>query len=273
MKYNKKCIAISVILFMLFINVIFGIPTLIPEWFVFHYYGTIHIILLVIFLLVAKYFYNQKCLTASLVIFVSLFILTIIILTIQGEHELKKQSFFYEFDQAAENPSFENTIGLSVARLSLEEKEEIKSVIKKVFEGQWNYYYDKDEGKLDESISGFYLSGEYLLFKEEIKEKLKNNQDQYGYINFTKKDVPNFIKDIKFSKPRKYKDFNNRIGVIAGFSGNNSFSIQYFLLKRENNQWKIEKERITYTSPYELPNTEMLIIEKLMEQKNSAVLK
>jgi hypothetical protein len=196
-----------------------------------------------------------------------------IILAIQGEYELKRQDFFHEFDQVAENPNFENTIGLSITSLSFEKEKEIKSIIKKTFEGQWNYYYDKDENKLDESISGLYLSEEYLLFKEEIKEKLKNNQDQYEYINFTKKDVPNFVKDIKFSKLRKYKDFNNRIGVIAGFSSGNSLGMQYFLLKKENNQWKIEKERITYTSPYELPNTEILIIEELIEQNNNKVLK
>lgn len=213
-----------------------------------------------------KYFCNQKCLTVSLMTSVLFFILIIIILTIQGEHELKKQSFFYKFDQVAENLSSENVVGLSVANLSFEEEKKIKNIIKKAFEGQWNYYYDKDENKLDESIRELYITEEYLLFKKEIKEKLENNQNQYEYKNFTKEDVPNFIKDIKFSKPRKYRDFNDRIGVIAGFSGSNKFSMQYFLLKKENNQWKIEKERITYTSPYELLNTEILIIEKLIKQ-------
>ncbi len=210
-----------------------------------------------------KCFCNQKCLIVSLVTFVLLSILIIIVLTIQGEHELKKQNFFYEFDQAAENSNSENVIGLSVANLSPEKEKEIKNIIKKAFEGQWNYYYDKNEDKLDESIRELYITEEYLLFKEEIKEELENNQSQYEYINFTKEDVPNFIEDIKFSKLRKYRDFNDRIGVIAGFSGSNKFSMQYFLFKKENNQWKIEKERITYTSPYELPNAEILIIEEL----------
>lgn len=256
-------------LFVLFSSILFGIPFLFPIWFIDCYSGIIHVILLFIFLFAVKYFHGQKCLTISLLIFISLFVLTIIILTIQSEYELKKQDFFYKFDQAVENPNPESAIGLGVANLSLEEEKEIKSIIKKTFEGQWNYYYDKDENKLNESIKRLYISKEYLLFKEEIKEKLKNNQDQYEYINFTKKDIHNFIKDLEFSKFRKYKGFNDRVGVIAGFSGSNSFSMQYFLLKKENNQWKIEKERTTYTSPYELPNTEMLIIKELIEQKNN----
>jgi len=261
MKYNKKCIITSITLFIL------GLPPLFSVWFVDYYFGIIHIIFLIIFLLAIKYFHSQKCLTTFLTIFITLFILAIITLAIQGEYESKKRGFFYHFDQTVENSNLKNITGLGFADLSLKEEKEIRNIIKKAFAGQWNYYYDKDENKLDKFIKDLYLPEEYLLFKEEIKETLKHNQEQYEYINFTKEDVPDFIKKIEFSKFRKYRNLDDRVGVMAGFSGRNSLSMQYFLFRKVNDQWKIEREKITYTSPHELPSTEASIIEELIIEK------
>ncbi len=113
MKHNRKCIITPVILFALFTSIVFGIPPLFPVWFVDCYFGVIHIIFLAIFLFAVKYFHGRKCLTTFLTTFITLFILTMVILAIQGEYELKKQNFFYEFNQAAENPNSKNVIGLS----------------------------------------------------------------------------------------------------------------------------------------------------------------
>lgn len=80
MKYNKKCIIISIILFVLLTGIIFGIPPLLPVWFVDRYFGVIYIIFFIIFLLVIKYFRSQKCLAVFLTIFVFLIIVFMVYL-------------------------------------------------------------------------------------------------------------------------------------------------------------------------------------------------
>ena len=77
MKYNKKCIIMSVILFVLFTGIVFGIPPLLSIWFVDRYFGVIYIIFFIIFLFAIKYFRSQKCLTSFLTIFVFLIVVFI----------------------------------------------------------------------------------------------------------------------------------------------------------------------------------------------------
>ena len=60
------------VLFMLFANIVFGMPFPLPEWFINYYSDIIYIIFSVVFLFAMKYFYGKKCLT----VFTGVFILS-----------------------------------------------------------------------------------------------------------------------------------------------------------------------------------------------------
>jgi len=79
MKYSrKKCAVVSIMLFVLFANLVFGMPFPLPEWFINYYSDIIRIIFLTVFLFVMKYFHGKKCLT----VFIGVFILSMAIFMI-----------------------------------------------------------------------------------------------------------------------------------------------------------------------------------------------
>ncbi len=166
-------------------------------------------LLVVVFLVVAKVILNERRLKQS------------------------EQRFSECFNQIPENPDPEDVMGLSLASLSANEEKEIQEIIRKAFEGQWLYRYCyKDEDEMDDLIENLYISKEYQQFKREIKEEYKyiSRENSLENISYS-------LEKMRFSKPRKYKDLDDRIGIIAG-NGN----IHYFLFKKINDQWKIEKE-------------------------------
>ncbi len=165
---------------------------------------------------------------------------------------------FCRIDKTAENLGPENIIGLSLTDLSVNEKKEIQKIIKKAFEGEWNYYYSGNEDKFDESVEDLYLAEGYQYFKKEMKEDRRYSIPE----NISEEDVSRFIKNIKFSKPRKYQDLDDRIGIVGG----DYSCYRFFLFKKVNNQWKIEKEKWP-TIKYHF--NENLIIQELLEQKSS----
>jgi hypothetical protein len=176
-----------------------------------------------------------------------------------------------------ENSVSENVIGKrSVANLNLAEEEEIKSIIKKVFENQWNYYNCENEMTLDRLyIKELYIIEEHQNIKEELKKNLAVNYNdsgttnQYGYKNYNADDISRFIGEIQFSKPIEYESLNGRTGIFAGFNDNRSRKIDfhYFLFKKIGNQWKIEREKIAITSPYELTDAEAYIIKEILQKE------
>lgn len=208
-------------------------------------------------------------------------ILGIIIFALFNRHELKTGkelfSYQYEYDQTLENPDTKIT-GVSSANLSADEEKEIQEIIKKTLEGQWLYcYVDKDSYKLDKSIEDLYSLGEYQRFKEKFIKECRNSKQE----NITEKSILYFVKKMNFTKPVKYRKLSGRVGIIAGFTGiyyspfikNNQFGIvtgfgdtHYFLFKKIDNYWKIEKEIWHIKSRF---LDETLIIKQLLEQKNN----
>lgn len=199
----------------------------------------------------------------KLAIVVLLIISGVVVLAVINERDSKsrEQWFDREFNQVPENPDSEDNIGLSLANLSTDEEKEIQEIIKKAFEGQWLYrYYHKNEDEMDELIRYLYLPEEYQQFKREIKE-------EYKYIGRENslEDISYSLEKMRFSKPRKYKDLDGRIGIIAGPE---SGGIYYFLFKKVNNQWKIEKEKWSSIKYY---FDETLIIKELIEKENNEI--
>ena len=190
-----------------------------------------------------------------------LIVLGAVVLAVMNERDSKsrEQWFDREFNQIPENPNPENIIGLSLANLSADEEKEIQEIIKKAFEGQWLYrYHYKSEDEMDELIRYLYLPGEYQQFKREIKEEYKyiGRENSLEYISSS-------LEKMRFSKPRKYENLDSRIGIIAGPEFG---SIYYFLLKKMNNQWKIEKEKWPSIKYY---FDETSIIKELIERENN----
>lgn len=158
-----------------------------------------------------------------------------------------------------ENTDSSDAVGSrSIANLSPADEEEIKSIIKKSLKEQWIHYNDENGDNLDKLIKELYLPEEYQYSKKEMEYE-KNNRKQYGApVEFTPDVLFSYVRNIKFTKFIKYKGLDDRIGVIAG-----SFNLHYFIFKKTDNQWKIEKERIDSTYHYGLPD-----IEEILEEQN-----
>jgi|GEM_PF-5461132 len=182
-------------------------------------------------------------------------------------HKLKKcnADVFCQFDRVSKNASLKDEIGRELANLSSTEEKEIQETIKKIYEGQRDYYYNKDENKLDQLINNLCLPEKYQCFKKEIKEEFMEWEWYDRNRNTASEYFISSIKDIRFSKPRGYRDFNDRIGIIAG---SHSLDFYYFLFKKTDNQWKIEK-RIRPVNISNLTRIDLLLIYELLEQKNN----
>lgn len=199
----------------------------------------------------------------------------ILAIMIQGEKDLKKQEFFYQIEQTSPN----DDIGLTTVELFSVDKSEIEFIIQKVFDYQWNYFYDREEKLLDRQyIKDLYLPEGYQPVKEQLKNRLAENyndvgtQNQYGYRNYNSSDISRFFQETKFSKPRKYKNLDNRVGIMAGFYDGKTYKsdIQYFLFRKMDNQWKIEKEVMPDLGYlYGLPDKEIAIIKELKNPSNA----
>ena len=217
-------------------------------------------------------------------------VLGIVILTIFNRHEMKvgEQSMSRRHDQIPENPDPEDIVGLSSVKLSANEEKEIKEIIKKEYNGQWKYCRTGDDSEIEEEL---YLPDIYQLFKQEIEVETEFEFDKRcrEERDITQKEMDYFSKNIKFSKFRKYRDLDDRVGVIVSFGGiyyapfikesqNKapfSFDIgiitsygksNYFLFKKVNNQWKIERKLFPTMKHF---FNEASTIQQLLEQKNN----
>lgn len=170
---------------------------------------------------------------------------------------------FNKIDKVPENSNPEDKIGLSLASLNLADKKEIQNIIVRAFEKQWNYYYDNNENKLDQSIKEFYIPDGYEYFRKEMEK-----EKQYTILGeITTKNISHYsknIKDIKFGKPRSYRDLNDIIGMISG--SDSVLGIHYFLFKKTGDGWKIEREKF---SDIGYNFGEDLIVKELIEKKNN----
>lgn len=210
-----------------------------------------------------KYF--KKKATIFLFVFLLLSVVVLIAIIIQDELRMKKQNYFYVFNKVSENASLKNNNDISLINLSSDKEKEIHNIIRKSFEGQWNYYYDENENKLDQSIKDLYYSKGYDYFRKEMEDEFTKQRGRYeGIISG---DIPRFIKKIEFSKFRGYRDLNNRVGLIAGFMDTKN-DMHYFLFKKVNDHWKIERERMPMFFSV-LSCEDDSIIKQLLEQQNN----
>lgn len=111
---------------------------------------------------------------------------------------------------------------------------------------------------MDELIENLYMSEEYQQFKKRLKKEYEcvGREDSLKDISFS-------LEKMRFSKIGKYKDLDNRVGIVAGPKSGNVHS---FLFKKVKNQWKIEKEKWPMIKYF---FDEHLAAKQLLEQKNN----
>lgn len=198
----------------------------------------------------------------KVIVGISFLAILLVVMVVLDKHNLiikSEQRFYDRFNQIPENPDPEDIIGLSLANLSVSEEKEIHEIIKKAFEGQYLYrYHYKNEDEMDKLIEDLYIPEEYQRFKKELEEEYKcvNRENSLENIFYS-------IEKMRFSKPREYRDFDDRIGIIGEPKSGNA---HYFLFKKIDNYWKIEKE-IWHIKSRFLDETS--IIKQLLEQKNN----
>ncbi|MFZ2969627.1 MAG: hypothetical protein WA063_00615 [Minisyncoccia bacterium] len=157
---------------------------------------------------------------------------------------------------------YQKSIGLSIVNLSAVKDKEIKNILKSTLEKQRSHYNDENLDKIDELIKDLYLPEGYQGFKEQMKLEKEDRKQHGSYIESTPDAVASYMKNIKFSKFRKYDGLGDRIGIIAGS--------HYFLFKGVNGKWLIEKEFVPFIKTTEARGFESDIVhELLLKKKNS----
>ena len=158
----------------------------------------------------------------------------------------------------------EKALGVKTAKISRAEKKELESMINKSVKAQLEYYSTEKEESL-EKVKDLYLPDGFEEYKKDAKRKLA-----YFYDTRSEKQSYEKMGQLKFSKPRTYRDLPGRIGVIsfAKFIDNhgNTYSTlnPIFIFKKINDEWKIEKQT-RISSPKEM--TEKSLIQKIKNRE------
>lgn len=157
----------------------------------------------------------------------------------------------------------EEALGVKTAKISRAEKKELESMINESVKAQLEYYSTEKEESL-EKVKDLYLPDGFEEYKEYAKRKLA-----YFYDARSEKQSYEKMGQLKFSKPRTYKDLPGRVGVIsfAKFIDNygNTYSTlnPIFIFKKINGEWKIEEQ--TRISRKEM--TEESLIQKIKDRE------
>ncbi|MEA1936575.1 MAG: hypothetical protein U9N04_00495 [Patescibacteria group bacterium] len=228
-----------------------------------------------------------KLFVFSTVIFTLLINLYLLVVFDRHELKIKKQIMSEKYNQIPESPNSKDLIGLSSIILPASEEKEIKEIIKKEYNSQWKHCFAGNNSEMSE----LYLPDEYQLFKQKVEAETEFEFDRRcrEEMDITQKEMDYFTKNTVFSKFRKYRDLDDRVGVIVSFGGiyyspfikknqNKipfSFNVgiitaysrsNYFLLKKTNNYWKIERKLSQERKHF---FNETSIIKQLLEQKNN----
>ncbi|NAS88307.1 hypothetical protein C4E24_00975 [ANME-1 cluster archaeon AG-394-G21] len=136
-------------------------------------------------------------------------------------------------------------LGIEIVKLSSSEEQELHSMIEEVIKEGFSYY-DTGKEKEFEVVRDLFLPEEYERVKLEI-DRTREKREMWEGEDCK---VPIEISEKKFSQPRKYKELNNRIGIIIiipfispDFLGSGCIAKPkyIFIFKKMNNEWKIEK--------------------------------
>lgn len=161
-------------------------------------------------------------------------------------------------------------LGIEIVNLPREEEKKLHSIIEEYYETK--YFSDEEEEYK-----------EYISYLEKDIESFSNNPDFYYK---TKKDLeklkqgipllPKFkILKIEFSQPRKYRDLEDRIGIISYISKTdplsdditsslyNPLGYRIFIFKQTDGNWEIGNIRKIYTK---LEGDESVIIQIIKEE-------
>lgn len=154
--------------------------------------------------------------------------------------------------------------GIETAKLSSSDENRLHEMIKEVMKVEAQYYETKKEEDF-EQVKGLFMSDEEY---NQFKESVRGEKDYYK--QFTETLEYGKIKKTKFSSPRKYKGLNGRVGVISytkfnilNPSASPDTLLQFYIFKRIDNEWKIEK--CSNNDLFGIENTEEGYLQQLRE--------
>ncbi len=163
--------------------------------------------------------------------------------------------------------------GIETARLSFKEKRELHSMIEQTIMAGFQYYDTGDEKEF-KKIKDLFLIEEYERIKNSIKKMRDEHKKRLDAGPYPCK-IPSHIPNGKFSKPREYKDLENRIGIMVLHKmsapdilggGCESDPLKIYIFKRIDNIWKIEKINGARIGWPIAETTENYVIKKLIEE-------
>lgn len=225
-----------------------------------------------------------------------IFLLVLIYCTIHifTSLELKEKIFktFIELELIEEQDIFwtseeyRKRLGVEIVALPPEEEQKFHLMIEKVINAGFRYY-DTGEEKEFEVVRDFFLPEEYERVKEKI-ESVKAS-DSKIFQNYYK--IPTETAKLEFSQPRKYRDLENRIGIISSIVDKpKDYYCKYgikgqicpkepfyiFLFQKIDNEWKIERMKDFSTLlklDYEIQKSEQNLIQALLTEVIESPLK
>lgn len=155
-------------------------------------------------------------------------------------------------------------LGIETARLSKNDEDQLRSIINESNEVLLDYSLKMNDDDF-KKVEDLYVPETFKNYKEYVKSRpgfMKGSGDEGQ--------IPDNVNKIAYSKPRTYKDLQDRMGVINNISFIDSNGEQYndltqiFIFKKINNEWKIEKRREVIAST---EVDEDILIQEIKDEK------
>ena len=153
-------------------------------------------------------------------------------------------SFIEKFDPFYTSKEHRQNLGIEIIEIPFEKEQKLYSMIEQTIMAGFQYY-DTGNEKEFEKVKDLFLQGEYERIKKSIKDVRKDKKMWEEYCK-----IPVEISEVKFSGPKRYKNLENRIGIITllpftvpdfiggGCVGN---PLYIFIFKKIDSEQKIEK--------------------------------
>jgi hypothetical protein len=165
-------------------------------------------------------------------------------------------------------PWYRRKYGIKTINLSPAVEEYLHLMIKKVVEAGSSYYLKADDKEI-EKVRGLFLEEEFKELKRKINEA-RGKENSSLIMEVEDCGILTQSLEMKFSKPRKYKLLENRLGIMVyiPFKAFNFLkggcwdhhSFLFFFKQDGNKEWKIE--RIELLGIFKLPAPRLLEMEE-----------
>ncbi len=152
----------------------------------------------------------------------------------------------YKSDLFYTSPEHKEMLSIETAAITIQEEQKLHSMINETIEACFRYYETSEEKEI-EKVKDLFAPAEYRKIKDDIDTTREKSKVWENYCK-----IPAKTPEIKFSEPRRYRNLENRIGIIisipfahpnflGGGCVGEGFPHYIFIFDKINNNWKIEK--------------------------------